>query len=59
MKLGGYKYEILAQNKYKSTKSTNPTVLQIPAPKKWKNSDKQSHNIVNIGQNVGLNKSEE
>ena len=59
MKLGGYKYEILAQNKYKSTKSTNPTVLQIPAPKKWKNSDKQSHNIVNIGQIVGLNKSEE
>ena len=59
MKLGGYKYEILAQNKYKPTKSTNQTVLQILAPKKWKNSDTQSHNIVNIGQNVKLNKSEE
>ena len=28
MKLGGYKYEIVARNKYKSTESTNPTVLQ-------------------------------
>ena len=28
MKLRGYKYEILARNKYKSTKSTNSTVLQ-------------------------------
>ena len=33
--------------------------LQIPAPKKWKNSDKQNHNIDNIRQNVALNKSEE
>ena len=33
--------------------------MQVPAPNKWKNSDKQSHNIDNRGQNVALNKIEE
>ena len=43
MKLRGYKYEILARNKYKSTKSTNSTVLQsFRKVAKWEEASREA-----------------